>query len=323
MSIFGKIVGKLDEEKNKIQKIINEPINEPTNSTSELFDSKENNIHDPISNKQNQIVKEEQTVSVTVNANQSPPTYQPMSSNMASQTESVQQTQPRQSTTPQMHQSAAINISSQTNPGQANTAAQAKSVQMPQPTQQFASNPTLSKRVENQDVSLPPVVNIGNINDGKFSDVYITPDKKTYIWGGKTNDAPVQGGEEYPPGLKRRKIIDMHIPRRRRSAGGFLRSHSVAGETNWGWAQLAGAELHSCDRIFDLHGVNLAQRTGGAYGNLSGSGDGTEFSGGSSAASGDKSALRLPAGTAQGCGGCRTGGCVCRLGDGLRFWLSG
>ena len=28
--------------------------------------------------------------------------------------------------------------------------------------------------------------NLGNINDVKFSDVYITPDKKSYIWGSKT-----------------------------------------------------------------------------------------------------------------------------------------
>lgn len=31
------------------------------------------------------------------------------------------------------------------------------------------------------------VIKLGEINGVRFSDVYITPDKKTYIWGGKTN----------------------------------------------------------------------------------------------------------------------------------------
>ena len=35
--------------------------------------------------------------------------------------------------------------------------------------------------------SAPDVENLGLINDVKFSDVYVTPDKKCYIWSGKTD----------------------------------------------------------------------------------------------------------------------------------------
>ena len=205
MNIFERIVGKSDEEKNQNTEVINEAGGAPENITSGLSYAKENNtsgsvlhqtdqsirpeqlINDPvIVAKPDQPVEPKQTTTATVMEPQPSPATQPMSPSMTQRTPHVQQTQPNQPAP--MPQSVTSNTPPKVAPTQTTvTTAQDRPVQMPRPAQPSVSSSAPSQSTENQYTSFPPCVNLGYINDGKFSDLYITPDKKTYIWGGKTN----------------------------------------------------------------------------------------------------------------------------------------
>lgn len=65
---------------------------------------------------------------------------------------------------------------------------QPKPVETPvQNTVQPAASKTETKPADESRVSVTAPTDEGLINDVKFSDVYITPDKKCYVWGAKTD----------------------------------------------------------------------------------------------------------------------------------------
>lgn len=71
-------------------------------------------------------------------------------------------------------------------PGQEAPASAAPAQNKPQ-----AAGPTVIQASHgakiNPDVDLSCKVSSGLINEVKFSDVYVTPDKRCYIWSGRTN----------------------------------------------------------------------------------------------------------------------------------------
>ena len=96
---------------------------------------------------------------------------------------------------PQVSQNAQPQSTVQANPTPNNTAAMEENAQAPKP--QVNQAPSTKNLAENTHPAAAPKINLqdvlvskyssGPINDVAFSDVYVTPDKKCYIWSGRTN----------------------------------------------------------------------------------------------------------------------------------------
>ena len=192
MNIFGKIVGKSEEEKKQDPEIVENQIISEEAVKNEPVKNEENSVANPVVSQPAQTIQPEPEEKTTVSSqsSQPAPAPQPMTPSISPQINTAQPVRPAMSPHP-----ITSNVPSQATPAQpvqpaqTNNVAQVNPAQTNRPVQPSATviPPALSQVSANRDSSFPPIVNLGNINDGKFSDVYITPDKKTYIWGGKTN----------------------------------------------------------------------------------------------------------------------------------------
>lgn len=104
---------------------------------------------------------------------------------------------PQPSMTPQPALNTQTSAAPQTSPSPQSSVNILKQASAPQvqPTPAPAAKPSVekveTKQPDANDVKIE-CLTLGKINSVTFSDVYITPEKKTYIWGGKTNAGLVE-----------------------------------------------------------------------------------------------------------------------------------